>query len=189
MSLILDALKKLEREKQTTPRGFLVVAPGAWAGRGRGVSLVAGALLVGLVLGAVSIAAYGRMTRAAVAPPAAGEKEPAAAPPVYTPAPVLTLPSPRVRVARSAPPTTLPAAVAGTVTSPPTDAPAVSPAVSPGPEGPRLQAISEQDGRPVAVIDERIMREGDELGGVKVLRIGADEVEIEHQGRRRILRF
>jgi hypothetical protein len=185
MSLILDALKKLEREKQTTPRGFLVVAPGAWAGRGRGASLVAGALLVGLVLGAVSIAAYGRMTQAAMPAPLASGPAPAAATPVHTPAPLVTAPSPRARVARSAPPTTLPAVVAGTLTSPPTEAPAASPV----PEGPRLQAISEQDGHPVAVIDERIMREGDELGGVKVVRIGAAEVEIEHQGKRRILRF
>jgi hypothetical protein len=41
----------------------------------------------------------------------------------------------------------------------------------------------------VAVIDERMVREGDEIDGMKILRIGAAEVEIELLGRRRILRF
>ena len=40
MSLILEALKKLEREKQTPPdRGFLVVAHVPWPAGGRGRSL------------------------------------------------------------------------------------------------------------------------------------------------------
>ena len=172
MSLILDALMKLEREKQPTPRGFLVVAPGAWAGRGRGASVVGISLLVGLVLGAGLLAAYGKMSQAAAPPSPDAPPDSTLAPaPVAPPAAAVVAPSPRIRAARSAPPSTLPA-----------------PAVD-APDGPRLQAISEQDGHPVAVIDEQVMREGDERDGMKVLRIGAAEVEIEHLGKRRILRF
>lgn len=189
MSLILDALKKLEREKQTTPRGFLVVAPGGWAGQSRGVTLVAGALFVGLVLGAVLLAAYGRLTQAAVPQVAGGVPTPAATPTTAAataPTSGLPLPTPRPRAFRSAAPPTPPALVVG--------APAAAPSTEPAPaasekDGPQLQAISEQDGFPVAVIDERIMREGEEHDGLKVLRIGAAEVEIEHLGKRRILRF
>jgi hypothetical protein len=55
--------------------------------------------------------------------------------------------------------------------------------------GLQLQAIGERDGRPVAVISSRVVREGDHYDGVTIVRIGADEVEIEVQGRRRTLRF
>ena len=186
MSLILDALKKLEREKQTTPRGFLVVAPGGWAGRSRGFTLVAGALVVGLVLGAVLLAAYGKLTQAAVPPERAAAPTPAATPAVAaatTPTSLVPLATPRPRTARSATPAT-PMAAGTPAAASPEPAPG-----APEADGPRLQAISEQDGHPVAVIDERIMREGDERDGLKVIRIGAAEVEIEHLGKRRILRF
>jgi hypothetical protein len=55
--------------------------------------------------------------------------------------------------------------------------------------GLQLQAIGERDGRPVAVIGGRLVREGDHYDGVTIVRIGADEVEIEVQGQRRTLRF
>jgi hypothetical protein len=89
-----------------------------------------------------------------------------------------------MRVAGSASPATPPASLAEKPAGEPT---AKEPPAAP--EGPHLQAISEQDGHPVAVIDERVVREGDEFHGIKVLRIGAAEVEIEQQGKRRILRF
>ena len=44
---------------------------------------------------------------------------------------------------------------------------------------PQLNAISQQDGQPVAVIDGRLVREGDSVDGVRVLRIGETEVEVE----------
>jgi hypothetical protein len=66
----------------------------------------------------------------------------------------------------------------------------VKPRASAQPEaGLQLQAIGERDGRPVAVISSRVVREGDHYDGVTIVRIGADEVEIEVQGRRRTLRF
>ena len=52
-----------------------------------------------------------------------------------------------------------------------------------------LQAISERDGKPIAVLNSRVVHEGDRFDGVTVVRIGADEVEIEVQGQRRVLRF
>jgi hypothetical protein len=41
----------------------------------------------------------------------------------------------------------------------------------------------------VAIISGRLVREGDRYDGIAILRIGADEVEIELQGQRRTLRF
>jgi len=43
----------------------------------------------------------------------------------------------------------------------------------------RLTAISQKDGRPVVLINDRLMFEGDSFDGVKVLRIGEAEVEVE----------
>jgi hypothetical protein len=53
----------------------------------------------------------------------------------------------------------------------------------------RLNAISQRDGRPVALINDRLLFEGDSFDGVKVLRIGDAEVEVEVHGKRRVLRF
>ena len=53
----------------------------------------------------------------------------------------------------------------------------------------QLQAISQRDGEPVAVINERLVREGDSFDGVRILKIGADHVEIEVRGHRRVVRF
>jgi hypothetical protein len=107
-----------------------------------------------------------------------------------TPTPV-ALP---VRATRS---TLLPAAPPS-----PFAAPAAAPAttLAPGPAQPAmptpapsavlvLQAISEKDGRPVAIINDRLMREGDEFDGARLVRIGEAEVELEINGVVRVLRF
>jgi hypothetical protein len=77
--------------------------------------------------------------------------------------------------------------------APTTEAPAEVPARKPERHEPtsdfELQAISAQNGQPVAVLNDRLVREGDSFDGVRVLRIGADEVEIEVAGRRRIVKF
>jgi hypothetical protein len=52
-----------------------------------------------------------------------------------------------------------------------------------------LNAISERDGHAVALINDRLVREGDEFDGVKILRIGEAEVEVERAGRRSVIRF
>jgi hypothetical protein len=41
-----------------------------------------------------------------------------------------------------------------------------------------LQAISERDSHPIAMINDQLVREGDKLGQVRVLKIGADAVEV-----------
>ncbi len=41
-----------------------------------------------------------------------------------------------------------------------------------------LQAISERDSRPVAVINDQLVREGDLFEGARVLRIGAESVDV-----------
>ena len=53
----------------------------------------------------------------------------------------------------------------------------------------RLSAISTQDGEPVALLNDRLVREGDAFGGVRILRIGATEIEIEVDGERRTIGF
>jgi hypothetical protein len=47
----------------------------------------------------------------------------------------------------------------------------------------------QSEGQPVAVLSNRVVHEGDHFDGVTVVRIGADEVEIEVKGQRRTLRF
>jgi len=39
------------------------------------------------------------------------------------------------------------------------------------------------------VLNDQLVREGDTFDGVRVLRIGADEVEIEVAGHRRVVKF
>jgi hypothetical protein len=53
----------------------------------------------------------------------------------------------------------------------------------------QLNAISQRDGRPLALINDHLVFEGDSFDGVKILRIGETEVEVEVRGKRRVLRF
>jgi hypothetical protein len=53
----------------------------------------------------------------------------------------------------------------------------------------RLTAISERGGRPVAVVNDRVVGEGDHVDGARVLRIAPTEVDVEVGGARRTLRF
>ena len=186
MSLILEALKKLDREKGTPERGFLVLAhlQRPLQGKGRAwVLLVAG-------LGFAAIAGLGfalwRGQGGGKAPAASGPGPSRPAPPAPIAAPATsawTTPiSPRTAVgpARSAVP--FPAKVDPTEATPPlrADTP---------PADLRLNAISHQDGRPVAILNDRLVREGDAFDGIRVLRIGEAEVEVEVGGVRRVIRF
>jgi hypothetical protein len=123
-------------------------------------------------------------------PPAAAPT--ALPPPIWEAAPA---------AARPASPATVPAAAAAASAASP--APAAS--AAPSPEEPpllvitpkaapasgalHLEAISAQDGEPVAVINGRLVRKGDMIEGALVLWIGADGVEIEVDGKRRVLGF
>ncbi len=253
MSLILDALRKLEREKDAREPGVLVVGSVPWGERSRAsrVLLVAGA--AGVL--ALAVAAGWMLRPVRVAPsPAAPVAAPATVPPrpaptLPPPAPTLPAisvsptepPPPPIRISRppaqrlpvapaasgaTAPPAAAqvgPATVPAAPSEPATPAPATetgaigihppvaapaspptavelssapvppatqaAPSTPPAPGGLRLNAISQRDGRPVALINDRLVFEGDSFDGVKVLRIGDTEVEVEVRGEKRVLRF
>jgi hypothetical protein len=52
-----------------------------------------------------------------------------------------------------------------------------------------LQAISERGGQPIAIINDHLVRVGDEVDGMRVLEIRGAEVDVEVGGRRTTLRF
>jgi hypothetical protein len=184
VSLILDALKKIEREKDAREPGVLVVGSVPWGARARSrLPLVAA--LMGTAL--VALLAFALWPRDRAARPVT-----IPSPPVSSPVPPPTPPVPRrpqVPPAES-PPTEAPASEPAPAGD---DVPATSPVPSragaPGADDLRLNAISQRDGRPVALINDRLVFEGDAFEGVKVLRIGEAEVEVEVRGKRRVLRF
>jgi hypothetical protein len=185
VSLILDALKKVEREKDAHEPNVLVVGSVPWGARARSWRPLVVALL-GTVL--VALVAFALWPRERAARPAA------------TPSPAVSSPAPAApAVVRDAASPTAPAPAA--VVPPPEprrpSVPEAEPAAAEAPPSPpapaaddlRLNAISQRDGRPVALINDRLVFEGDGFDGVKVLRIGEAEVEVEVRGQRRVLRF
>jgi hypothetical protein len=212
VSLILEALRKLERERQAAARpGFVVVPAAQWEpGRSRlgpllGVVFVAavfGALGIGLYMGAARTARVRQQVATVATPAPAVAPLPAPAAPAHpTPLAAVVDAAPAVRVTPALPvpahveapladpgPAVTPTASAAAASSPAAKEPAVA-----SPERPEpafvLTAIGARDGRPVAVIDDRLVAEGDEHDGWKVLAIGAESVEILYRGERRVLRF
>ena len=186
MSLILEALRKREREKQVPERGFLVVAPAAWAEqRGRRMALGVTAVLVAFALGA-SWSAWWRPAAATTAePPRPHAQAPVAASALRT-VPDTLLPPPTtpttVHVLTAASPLVASAAE-------PTPVPVTPTTIAAAPAAPVLQAISERNGRRVALINDRLMQEGDEFGGMRVIAIRESEVELEIGGARSVLHF
>jgi hypothetical protein len=196
VSLIFEALKKLEREKESPDRGVVVVAPGAWGEREpRSQSRTAAA--IGLVLLGLGLAAFALRPRARATEPASAAATPAPAatlapvpdetpvvgrssddvPPPSSRLVVPTAPSPHAAAAaQSAEPETI-------ALTPPPDP------VAPHEPEFRLNAISSREGQPVALLNDRLVREGDMFAGVRVLHIGEDYVEIEVKGERRTIRF
>ncbi len=223
MSLILDALRKLEREKDARAPGILVVGSVPWGETSRARRFV----LVGVAVAALALAvAVGWLLRPTAAPPAPEAPprtsaptlaaRPAPTPVTATPppswAPQAALPAaPPIRLDRPAPPRATPgaatSAAAPSEPAPTTDVPPASaepaperisvapaaqaeePTPAPRPDGLRLTAISQRDGRPVALINDRLVFEGDSFDGVRVIRIGEAEVEVEVRGERRVLKF
>ena len=203
MSLILDALKKLEHDKNAREPGVLVVGSVPWGERRRSrlpLAFAAAALVALAFAGWWWLRSTPHPTAAAPIPAA---PIPAALVPVV-PAPT---PSPMVAVAPTAPPPAVTLTPSSTAPAPPPRRPAVPTLVEPpGPPAPaagaattgearpapddlRLNAITRRDGRPVALVNDRLVFEGDSFDGVKVLRIGEAEVEVEVRGQRRVLRF
>jgi len=193
VSLILEALKKLDREKQAPDRGLLVVGPASWPSSRGGRATAAVSAVVGGVLAAAGVAAVLWLYGSARPPAAAARPVPAAVPaPAGAPVPALpTSAPPTVATERTPPVERAPAATPARGGAPATVAPAPvkAPKASPASDSFQLQAISARDGQPVAVLNDRLVREGDMFDGVRVVRIGAEEVEIEVAGRRRIVKF
>jgi hypothetical protein len=245
VSFILDALKKLEREKEARDPGVVMVQPVPWGERDRrrrGPGLaVAGTVLV-LVLGGSFLwlrsrgepsaprheggepasAAAGAETPAAPEPaplpaapmpkarPAAPTERTEPPPPGdVTPPPARALPRPEdttVPLTPEAPPAasdepitpdataTAPfeepsvvPSIADTAVAPP-EAPAPPPGTPPEPEF-RLTAISSRDGQPIALLNDRLVREGDRFGDITIIRIDETSVEIEVNGERKTIGF
>ena len=218
MSLILDALRKLEREKGAHEPGVLVVGSVPWGEHSRTRRLLLGA---GAVLALALAVLAGWLMRRNPTPPDAAHPAATATPtPVaagVAPTPVPATPSPSALTqeeqAPPAPPLRLshpplverpasapdrataaeepkPEVVAPTptVAAPAPGAPAAAPSATVTDEL-RLSAISRRDGKPVALINDRLVFEGDSFDGVRVIRIGEAEVEVEVKGQRRVLRF
>ena len=180
MSLVLEALKKLDREKGRDERGFVVMAAAPWPSRTVRHWPAWAALGVATAGAVVAVMAL----RTAPAPPARPEPPATSA---AAPAPALVRSEPPTPVPRSAPARVAPKAA---VETPPVAAAVVPPARTATPDpGPRLQAISERDGQPIAIINDHLVRVGDEVDGIRVIAIRVDAVDVEVRGRRTTLRF
>ena len=173
MSLILEALKKLEREKQAPERGVVVVGAASLSGA-RGERRL-GLFLLGLAIGAAVLGGLALL------------RQPGAVP--EPPAPVVAAAGPAAPPAPVTPSTLPPSSAAERLAIAPKPASAAPPATPRGEPVFTLQAISERDGHPVAVVNERLLREGDSIDGARIVRIAKDEVELDLGGRRLTLRF
>ncbi|MET0552990.1 MAG: hypothetical protein ABW221_08135 [Vicinamibacteria bacterium] len=191
MSLIFEALKKLDREKKTPERGFLVLggAPAAGERRLRVPALLL--LLIAAAGGGFLIARGTNPGRAEAPPPVPSTTGPVTVPRLMPPAPLppeaVEAPAiaarppaeaaPAAPVEREAPATAAPAPLAAATPAPP-----ATPAFA-------LQAVAEQDGQPVAIVNGQLVRVGDLVNGARVLRIEREEVELDQAGRRLLLTF
>jgi hypothetical protein len=186
VSLILEALKKVERERATPEqRGFLVLGPTAWAPSRSNLAWVLGMIAAAAVAGGAVYLLTRPPANAAHAVPRPDERAaqgPAEAPPAERAA------APPVAAEWGGPPDSYATAPRPAAVGPSASAGA-APDGTPGGPVLTLHAISEQNGAPVAVVNERVVREGDSFDGVRILRIGAAEVEVEVAGTRRTLRF
>jgi len=216
VSLILEALRKLEREKRSSEPGFLVLGPTSWPSASRGargavIALIAGLALLATALGVLAWRNSGRsepasrLAAAQPVTPAAPEAPLAAATADILPSPAglprpiqVASPPPAPAITTAPMPARIPAPdraatppQTADVSEAETSAIAEPPAPSPQAPQPRfrLQAISVRDGKPVAVLNDRMVYEGDSFDGVSVVRIGETEVELEIDGRRVVVGF
>jgi hypothetical protein len=182
VSLVLEALKKLDREKGRDERGFVVMAAAPWPTRAAR-RWPAWAALGIATAGAIAAVLALRTTPAPA--PAARPAPPVAATAVVepTPAAVVTPRPPASVIATKAPPVAAPVRREMREAAPSPRAPRAA-----DPQ-PRLQAISERDGQPIAIINDHLVRVGDEVDGIRVLAIRGAEVDVEVRGRRTTLRF
>jgi hypothetical protein len=215
VSFILDALKKLEREKDTREPGVVMVGPVPWGGRDRrrrAPGLAAAGVVMLLALGAAFLwLRSGRVSpsdggadaqtaapateTATAAPDAAPAREAGAIPPLSPDGEgarsveaELETPPPRKTLSPSTRDTPLVVPDEGEGIPPENAAAEPAPLPSAEPEY-RLTAISSRDGHPIALLNDRLVREGDSFDGVTVVEIGETSVEIEVDGQRQTIGF
>lgn len=226
MSLILEALRKLEREKRTPERGLVVTGATIWARREERHGLrLAVIVALGLLVG---VGAWLWRGRASTAPAIAGDVGPRSSPAASDPSPSGAPRAPEeLLLLTRVPPAPPSAAPARDATRTPADKTPVTrpePAASAAPRGVAiadadeapapttteepagaadgaheaspgatdsvvLQAVTERDGQPLAIVNGRLVREGDAFDGIRIVHIRASEIEVEVAGRRRIVGF
>ena len=185
MSLVLEALRRVEKPD---PRTGSVGATIASYRPARRKSRALVPLVLGLGTGGLAVAFFGPQGNypASPAAPVADEAAPARASSGRTakgraglPPPIFPPPS-EVAVAASR-------AIAPIVSKP---SPPTAPSERPLAGGLILQAISERDSHPIAIINDQLVKEGDLLGKARVLRIDSDSVEVLlENGTRDTVRF
>ena len=194
MSLVLEALRRIDRPDARP--GSIGVAVASYRPRRKGGRSMK-PLLVGVVAGVVGVAALELSTsgsRSAIPENFRFDRSPdqtdpsakgaAALPPMVVLAAPGVTGSTHVDIAR--PPER--GAVEGAAQSPPKSETLA--ATAPAPEALVLQAISERDARPIAIISDQLVHEGDLLGRTRIVRIGTESVDVLlGNGRREVVRF
>jgi hypothetical protein len=190
MSLILEALRKLEKEKAAPERGFLVVGTSTVPAR-RGTWRLSVLIFAGIAVAAIAWKALSPPASQVSRTPETALPRPSA---VTIPAPQLgtTIPAPVVGATSEQKPggeSFLVPVVAPTARSAETRTRAApSPSPSPTPTY-QLQAISSRDGKRVAILNGRLVHEGDSFDDLRVMRIGDMDIEVEVGGVLQTLRF
>jgi hypothetical protein len=197
MSLILEALRKLERDRPRPgdPDGVVLLAPKPWPAPGvvwrRWVLVTA---LLAVLAGVLGFGAWLTLRPGDAAPgPASHEKPSAVAPATASPAlpdGVDPTPTPTVTTGEAVAPAPR-AASQPQPAKPATRAAAVPvPTPTPAPSGFRLSAIGDHEGEPIAVINDRVVHVGDAVSGARIVAIDVAHVELElSDGRRQIVGF
>lgn len=182
MSLVLEALRRVEKpDSNVGSVGVAVAAYRPVRGR-RSVSLP---LLLGLGVGGVIVFFFGPEVRNLEAPDAlssaragleAAPRAPLTKARTVLPPMKIVKPAGRLRPSRNS-----------------GDSGALLPAGGRHLESKPsliLQAISERDARPIAIINDQLVKEGDQIGRIRVLKIDADSVDVLlENGRRETVRF
>ncbi len=174
MSLVIEALRRVEKTDARTGSIGAAVASYRPAPKSRGSAVP---LLLGLLTGGAMVLLLGAQGRnGADVSARSGDDAPAQLPPTR----------PLKGAAGLPPPLIIEAAAPSTEPRPSLAAPSATPVLRPdrptraaAPMPPLvLQAISERDSRPIAIISDQLVREGDKVGAARVLRIGPDSVEV-----------
>jgi hypothetical protein len=195
MSLVLDALRRVE--KSDGGPGSVGVSVGSYRSR----RLSRASMLLPLLLGAGTAAAFlypfGRSSDKPAVNGSANQSQPPSSvvPPNVAPvaarsvsSPQLPTPEPPVASATIAANRT-PRVESVSTTAKAKRSPAGSVAAA-GPQTLVLQATSEREGRPIAMVSDQLVREGDTIGGARIVKIGAESIDVLFEsGRREVVRF